>query len=82
MFELDQPPEDTRTDINAAVKQVFDATPVAMILSSPDGSFEYVNPAMKRMLGYGNEIYDADVVISHPDDLAINRQIRDRLRRS
>ena len=82
MFELDQPAKDTRTDINAAVKQVFDATPVAMILSRPDGSFEYVNPAIKRMLGYGNEIYDADVVISHPDDLSVNRQIRDRLRRS
>lgn len=82
MFELDQPVVDTRTDINAAVKQVFDATPVAMILSRPDGSFEYVNPALKQMLGYDNDIYDADVLISHPGDLAVNRQIRERLHRS
>lgn len=82
MFELDQPTEDARTDIDSAVKQVFDATPVAMILSRPDGSFEYVNPALKQMLGYDNGIYDADVIISHPDDLPVNRRIRDTLRHS
>lgn len=79
MFDSEVVTERTALEIDAAVKQMFDATPVAMILSHPDGSFEYVNPALKQMLGYGDEIYDKEIIISHPNDFKVNREIRQRL---
>ena len=67
-------------NISEPVKRLFDATPVPMVVSRPDGSFEYANPALMAMLGYeGEEIYAPDVIISHPDDLAANQQIRQQL---
>ena len=72
--------EDLAMNISDPVKRLFDATPVPMVVSRPDGSFEYANPALMAMLGYeGEEIYAPDVIISHPDDLAANRQIREQL---
>jgi diguanylate cyclase (GGDEF)-like protein/PAS domain S-box-containing protein len=51
-----------------------------MVLSNTDGNFEYVNPALLNMLGYSEqEIYQDDIIISHPDDAEINTKIRDRL---
>lgn len=79
MFDSEAVTERTTPEIDPAVKQVFDATPVAMILSRPDGSFEYVNPALKQMLGYGDDIYDDDIIISHPNDFKVNREIRQSL---
>ncbi|BBB27598.1 sensor domain-containing protein [Amphritea japonica] len=68
-------------DIDEQLLNIFDATPVPMVLSRSDGSFEYVNPALAAMLGYGNdEIYSSDVIISHPDEAAINKNIRSRLK--
>ncbi|OMH32085.1 bifunctional diguanylate cyclase/phosphodiesterase [Motiliproteus sp. MSK22-1] len=68
------------TDMDEGVIRVFDATPVAMVLSRLDGSLEYVNPAMNRLLGYScDEIYQDHVVISHPDNLDINTKIRQQL---
>ena len=62
------------------LQPVFDATPVPMALSRPDGSFEYVNPALMNMLGYTEqECYSKDLILSHPDELPINRQIRQSL---
>ena len=62
------------------VKIIFDATPVAMVLSNVDGSFEYVNPALLNMLGYTEqEIYQKDIVISHSDDTEVNAEIRQKL---
>ena len=68
-------------DIDAQLLNIFDATPVPMVLSRPDGSFEYVNPALTAMLGYSkDEIYSPDIIISHPDEAAINQNIRSRLK--
>ena len=51
-----------------------------MVLSRPDGSLEYVNPALLRMLGYNtDEIYSTDIVISHPAEAALNAKIRKSL---
>ena len=51
-----------------------------MVLSFPNGKLEYVNPALKEMLGYeGEHIYADDVVITHFDDIEINEDIRERL---
>lgn len=70
-------------NINVHVKRLFDATPVAMTVSRPDGSFEYVNPAFMKLLGYqGEEIYQQDVVVSHPDELETNKYIRSLLNHS
>ena len=58
----------------------FDATPVPMVLSRPDGSLEYVNPAFLDMLGYDEqECYSNKLIISHPDDVALNQKIRQSL---
>lgn len=59
---------------------VFDSTPVAMVLSRPDGSFEYVNPAFLAMLGYEeSEVYAENIILSHPDDTNLNKQVRAKL---
>jgi diguanylate cyclase (GGDEF)-like protein/PAS domain S-box-containing protein len=62
------------------LQAIFDATPVAMTLSRPDGSFEYVNPAFMAMLGYTEEqVYADKLILSHPEDVQLNRSIRQRL---
>jgi len=62
------------------VKKIFDITPVAMVLSRIDGSFEYVNPALLNLLGYTEqEIYRKDIIISHPEESQINAEIRHKL---
>lgn len=69
--------------IDEELKNVFDAAPVAMLLSGPDGSLEYVNRALLDMLGYDQtEIYGEDVIISHPDDIHLNAEIRKKLRQN
>lgn len=68
------------TDIDEQLLRVFDATPVPMVLSRPDGSFEYVNPALLDLLGYSkDEIYQPEVIISHPGETERSREIRTRL---
>lgn len=68
------------TDIDAQLLKIYDATPVPMVLSRPDGSFEYANPALRDMLGYSKEeIYSPDIIISHPDEADINQSIRSQL---
>ncbi|WP_207382768.1 EAL domain-containing protein [Marinomonas sp. MED121] len=65
------------------MKRIFDATPVPMVLSYSDGSFEYVNRAMLSLLGYtSDEIYDTNLIISHPDNIEVNQCIRERLRQN
>ena len=77
---IDNIPSSHPTDMDEGVIRVFDATPVAMVLSREDGSLEYVNPAMNKLLGYDNdEIYQDNVVISHPDNLKTNTRIRQKL---
>lgn len=68
------------SDMDDKMKRIFDATPVPMVLSRPDGSFEYVNKAMLALLGYTeNEIYQPNTIISHPDNIEVNKVIRERL---
>ena len=69
------------SDMDDKMKRIFDATPVPMVLSRPDGSFEYVNKAMLDLLGYkAEEIYQTDIIISHPDNIDVNNVIRDSLK--
>jgi len=66
--------------IEEFIYRLFEITPVPIALSFPDGKLEYVNPALKRMLGYeGNEIYSNEVTITHVDDINVNKAIRNRL---
>jgi len=60
--------------------RLFEITPIPTILSFPDGKLEYVNTALKKLLGYeGEDIYNDSVVITHESDLEINREIRKQL---
>ncbi len=60
--------------------QIVAAAPVGMVVSNSDGSFAYVNAALLDMLGYTEEeIYAPDTIISHPDELALNEEIRHQL---
>jgi len=77
MSNVDQ----VNSDMDDKMKRIFDATPVPMVLSRPDGSFEYVNKAMLNLLGYSkSEIYQTDIIISHPDNFEANKTIREHLR--
>ena len=71
---------DAPTPIDDNLKKTFDAAPVAMVLSRPDGTFEYVNPALLDLLGYSEEdIYRPNVIITHPDDVSLNKELRSQL---
>ncbi|WP_286265734.1 sensor domain-containing protein [Thalassotalea atypica] len=66
--------------LEKSIYRLFEITPVPIALSFPDGKLEYVNPALKKMLGYENdEIYSEDVIITHCDDIHINQLIRKKL---
>lgn len=55
-------------------------SPVGLIVSKIDGSFEYVNQAMLDMLGYSEqEIYQSELILTHPQDIEIGRRMRQRL---
>ncbi len=65
---------------DSSIYRLFEITPVATILSFPDGRLEYVNPALKKLLGYeGDSIYDSDVVITYRGDLEVNQKLRESL---
>lgn len=67
-------------EIDDSLLQLFGATPVPMVLSRVDGSFEYVNTALLDLLGYReDEIYNPDLLITHPDDFDLNEIIRKQL---
>lgn len=68
--------------IEKAIYRLFEISPIAIVLSHPDGKLEYVNPASKALLGYEEEsIYSDDVVITHPDDIPLNLKIRNDLKK-
>ena len=57
--------------------RLFEITPTPTVLSYPDGSLEYVNPAFEELLGYQHdEVYADDVIITHPDDYETSEFIR------
>ena len=47
----------TKTNIDKDFLGLLEATPVPMVLSRPDGSFEFVNNALCKMLGYSSLSY-------------------------
>lgn len=54
--------------------------PMGLVISGVDGTFEYANPALAEMLGYSlEEIYNPNLIISHPDDIETNKKIRRQL---
>jgi diguanylate cyclase (GGDEF)-like protein/PAS domain S-box-containing protein len=66
--------------LEKSIYRLFEITPVPIALSFPDGKLEYVNPALKRLLGYEDEeIYSNEVTITHLDDIHINEIIRKKL---
>ncbi|WP_057831660.1 sensor domain-containing protein [Colwellia sp. TT2012] len=72
--------KDNDQQLEKSIYRLFEVTPVPTALFFPDGKLEYVNPALKRMLGYeGDEIYSQDVIITHLDDIHINEAIRKKL---
>ena len=69
------------TQIEKSIYRLFEITPIPIALSFPDGRLEYVNPALKAMLGYeGEHIYADEVTITHLDDLKLNMDIRAQLK--
>lgn len=63
--------------LDETIYHLFEITPVPTVLSLPNGKLEYVNLAFKKMLGYkGDDIYQEDVTITHPDDIQTNKTIR------
>ncbi|MCP4320659.1 MAG: diguanylate cyclase [Alteromonadales bacterium] len=70
----------SHSHIEVAMYRLFEITPVPIILSFPDGKIEYANPALINLLGYDEEqIYQDDIIITHHDDIAMNRKIRSNL---
>ena len=70
------------SQIEKSIYRLFEVTPVPMALSFPDGKLEYVNPALKTMLGYeGESIYAENVIITHSDDVKVNEKIRQGLKK-
>ena len=68
--------------IESSIYQLFEISPTPTALSFPDGKLEYVNPALNNLLGYDDEqIYESGITITHPDDLPVNREIRERLKK-
>jgi len=68
--------------IEKSIYRLFEITPVPMVLSFPNGKLEYVNPALKTMLGYeGESIYAKNVIITHLDDVTVNQEIRQGLKK-
>lgn len=67
--------------LEESIYRLFEISPIPVVLSHPDGKFEYVNPALCQMLGYDRElIYSDEVIITHLDDLQTNQTIRAQLK--
>ncbi len=66
--------------LEKSIYRLFEITPTPTILSFPDGKLEYVNQALKDLLGYhAEEIFAKDVIITHPGDVNANQIIRKSL---
>ena len=66
--------------LEKSIYRLFEITPIPIALSFPSGKLEYVNPALKQMLGYkSDEIYSNEVTITHLDDIHVNESIRKEL---
>lgn len=66
--------------LEQSIYRLFEITPIPIILSSPSGQLEYVNPALNNMLGYqGQEIFANEVIITYGLDAEKNQAIRQAL---
>lgn len=66
--------------LESSVIRLFDVTPVPTLVTTPSGAIVYSNPAVRQLLGYTHEeLTSKDVVITHPDDVKHNGNIRSRL---
>ncbi len=64
-------------------QDMFSNAPVAMAISASDGQLLHVNTALCELLGYSrDEIISDKVVITHPDDVDANRNLRESLEKS
>ena len=69
------------TELEKSIYRLLEVTPIPSILSYATGKLEYVNPALKHLLGYdGEQIYSDDVIITHPDDMEISQAVRKTLK--
>jgi len=67
--------------IENSIYRLFEITPIPIALSFPDGKLEYVNPAFNQLLGYSaEEVYADDIIITHHDDIQVNKIIRKSLK--
>lgn len=63
-----------------SIHRLFDITPIPTVVTSVDGGLEYTNPALHAFLGYSRkELMSSEVVITHPEDLRINKKVRAQL---
>lgn len=68
--------------LDESISRLFDVTPIPTAITCPKGRLLYTNPALCQFLGYSrNELMSNDVVMTHPDDLALNQRIRSQLSR-
>ncbi|MCL9775804.1 GGDEF domain-containing protein [Vibrio methylphosphonaticus] len=68
------------SNLNSAILKLFDITSVPTIITESSGKLHYVNQALLNLLGYTQaEIMSDEVVITHQDDLRLNKIIRSRL---
>src|SRR6476469_7765849 len=80
------PPDQPAPHASAALRQLresearweaaFEASAIGMALLTPEGRFTRVNAALCRMVGYSAEelLQRGFADITHPDDLALDRE--------
>lgn len=62
-------------------QSLFANAPIAMAISTPEGRFVHVNSALCDLLGYSKqEILSGDIVITHPDELNVNKYIQNYIK--
>ena len=62
-------------------QSLFANAPIAMAISTPEGQFVHVNPALCDLLGYSEqEILSDKVVITHPEELNVNNYIQNYIK--
>lgn len=65
---------------NSELFNILNDAYVGMCISNLDGEFEYVNIALMDMLGYTEaEIFQANIIVTHKDDIILNEKIRSTL---
>jgi PAS domain S-box-containing protein len=76
------PPDSGRADGEAWCDEVFDSSPVGIVISTPGGRIGRTNPSLDDLLGYSRgELPGRDLIeLVEPDDVDAMRQRYQRLR--